>query len=26
MATLRAEFASYQPILDFDVVRLLAFP
>jgi hypothetical protein len=26
MATLRAEFASAQPILDFDEVRLLAFP
>jgi hypothetical protein len=26
MATLRVEFASAQPILDFDNVRLLAFP
>jgi hypothetical protein len=26
MATLRAEFASFQPILDFNAVRLLAFP
>jgi hypothetical protein len=26
MATLRAEDASYQPILDFDDVRLAAFP
>ena len=26
MATLRAEFASAQPILHFDDVRLLAFP
>ena len=26
MATLRAEYASYQPILDFHRTRLLAFP
>ncbi len=26
MATLRAEFASHQPILDFHDTRLLAFP